>query len=54
MTLLCAVCGDTTVLETNPAVLEAQVFVFVDAHSAHDGHTVQVRMAGGRSRSLPS
>jgi hypothetical protein len=38
MTLLCERCGDTTRLETNLVVLEAQVILFVDAHSGHDGH----------------
>ena len=44
MTLLCELCGDTTVLDRHLVVLEAQVFVFVDAHSAHDGHLVRMRV----------
>jgi hypothetical protein len=47
MTLLCGLCGDTTELEKNLVVLEAQVIVFVDAHSAHDGHAVHVRVESG-------
>jgi hypothetical protein len=44
MTLHCDRCGDTTLLETNLIVLEAQVIVFVDAHSSHAGHAVRVRV----------
>jgi hypothetical protein len=50
MTLHCDRCGDTAPLETNLIVLEAQVIVFVDAHSAHEGHAVRVRV-GTRSLS---
>jgi hypothetical protein len=49
MTLHCDRCGDSSALETNLIVLEAQVIAFVDAHSAHEGHAVRVRVA---SRSL--
>jgi hypothetical protein len=44
MSLLCSPCGDTTELESSLVVLEAQVIGFIDAHSAHDGHAVQVRV----------
>ncbi|MDT7539176.1 MAG: hypothetical protein QOI82_2761 [Actinomycetota bacterium] len=50
MTLHCDRCGDTAPLETNLIVLEAQVIVFVDAHCAHEGHAVRVRV-GTRSLS---
>jgi hypothetical protein len=45
MTLVCERCSDTTQLESHLVVLEAQVIAFVDAHSAHDGHAVQVRVS---------
>ncbi|MDT7570832.1 MAG: hypothetical protein QOE05_1006 [Actinomycetota bacterium] len=50
MTLHCDRCGDTAALETNLVVLEAQVIVFVEAHSSHEGHAVRVRV-GSRSLS---
>jgi hypothetical protein len=45
MMLHCDRCGDPTPLDTNLVVLEAQVIAFIDAHSAHEGHAVQVRVA---------
>jgi hypothetical protein len=44
MSLLCTPCGDVTELERSVVVLEAQVVAFIDAHSAHDGHAVQMRV----------
>ena len=44
MRLLCEPCRDVTELATNLVVLEAQVILFVDAHSAQDGHAVRVRV----------
>lgn len=45
MSLLCDLCGDSTVLEHSLVVLEAQVILFVEAHSAQDGHQVRMTVA---------
>jgi hypothetical protein len=34
-TLTCEICGDETKLEPEPAVSEAQIIAFVDAHYLH-------------------
>ena len=49
MALLCQRCGDTTPLERDLVVMEAQVIAFVDAHCAHEGHQVHVMVDASRS-----